>query len=267
MELINKDEIYILRQPEKLILSIIVIDQELKSGLSGKEHFNLGWMTDYSDIIFVFAEDHWNNQKQIDKEVFTSLYQGCGFISVSNKDLGTGIIKVLEYDREILSDTMVHQGYAVLNMSGLDNIDSPTYSQILNIVPYISRPVYEERRLDSSEFHSIYSMTELKETPLKKFPGRDKLWGIFKIIVSALKKRLDSKKEGMFSTWHTKSDLVYFPRLIINQILDYVDKDRDYFNIWSKTFITPDIRYFIASLVKHLRIEILNVPINNVKLK
>ena len=69
----------------------------------------------------------------------------------------------------------------------------------------------------------------------------------------------------MFSTWHTESPMMFFPCGIVYKILDYVDKDNEFYKIWAETFITPDFRFFMASLVEHLGLDILNMELENVK--
>ncbi len=264
MELINKDEIYILRQPEKLIFSIIVVDKELDEPVDDKAHFNLGWLTDFSDVFFIFNESHWSNQVFVGKEKFTSLYQGCGFISGDSKNLGKSLMRVFEYDKEILSEEKAHLGYTIINLSDLVELGTAHLKHLTTSLPYISRPIYKERRLTSSEFFNIYQECDSSiEKPLINQSGRKSIW---RVMMEAWWKRRGNEKDrtGMYSTWHSNSPLIYLPKGIVGLILDKTSQD-SFFNAWTETFVTGDVRFFIASLIKHLGIEILNMEVLEVK--
>lgn len=266
MELINKDEIYILRQPDKLILSIIVVDIDLDKPVNDKAHSNLGWLTDFSDVFFIFNESHWSGQAFVGKEKFTSLYQGCGFISSDSKNLGKSLMRVFEYDKEILSEEKVHLGYTITNLSDLVELGITHFNHLTTSLPYISRPIYKERRLTSSEFFDIYKYKENDssvEKSLSNQPGRKSIW---RVMMEAWWKKRGNEKDrtGMYSNWHSNSPLIYLPKGIVGLILDTTSQD-SFFNAWTETFITGDVRFFIASLIKHLGIEILNMEVLEVK--
>ena len=268
MEKINKDEIYILQEPKKLLQTVIVLDQDLdKKGLGEKEHNTLGWLVNHSDVMFLFSEQHWPGQGKVWKEKFTSLYQGCGFMSGSGKSLGKNIIDILEYDKEILGETKQHLGYIIINASDLGKLYVQKIMSLVEALPMLSRPIYTRRRLGSSEFHDIYLMKpdELKSMS-PELRAEDKWKGVFRKIINALREKCKREnKIGMFSTWHTESPMMFFPCGIVYKILDYVDKDNEFYKIWAETFITPDFRFFMASLVEHLGLDILNMELENVK--
>lgn len=261
----RKDEIYIIHQPRKIIFSLIIVDTLLEKGLDEKIHDNLGWLVNYSDIFFVFPEKHFPELSKINKRKFTSLYQGCGFIESTTKALGTDIIKTLLYDREILSNTRDHLGITISNISDLSNISEKQFNNIHSAISAgISRPVYTVRRLSSSEFHDIYCLGEINyEQSLKNLTGHT---NIFKTIMKALWKKGNLTDDiGMYSTWHSKSPIMYFPKSAIESILRYRTIDKDSFNNWVETFINVDPRYLIASLVNTCGLDILNMEIDKVE--
>lgn len=269
--LTKKDEIYIINQPKKLVLSLIVVDNHLDCPLDDDTHENLGWLTEYSDVFFVFTESHWSGQKMVDKIKFTSLYNGCGFIDSSNKKLGNSFIKVLNYDKEIMSITKNHLGFTVSLLSEVKKFKESDLNKIINnILPNnISRPIYKERRLGSTELFNIYS---LGDTVLDKFPSLKsaglKIKSVFNIILNALlrKKHLDTDGVGMFCTWHAYCPLIYIPKITIDTMLSRIDEEKEDFDYWVNTFITPDPRYFFASLIRYLGIDTLNFTIDSVKI-
>lgn len=269
--LTKKDEIYIINQPKKLLLSLIIVDTHLDCPLNDEVHENLGWLTEFSDIFFVFSESHWSGQSGVDKIKFTSLYNGCGFIDSDNKKLGSKFIKVLSYDKEIMRETKNHLGTTVSLLSDVRNLKKSDFNKIINnILPNnVSWPIYKERRLGSTELFNIYS---LKETVLDKYPSLKtaglKIKSVFNIILSALlrKKHLDTDGIGMFCTWHAYSPMMYIPKVTIETILSHAENEKEDFDYWVDTFITPDPRYFFASLIRYLGLDILNFTIDSVKI-
>lgn len=260
----KKNEIYVISQPKKLILSILVVDLPLTEPLSDKIHNNLGWLVNYSDIFFVFSEPHLKDQKMVDKIKFTSLYQGCGFIDSKTKSLGSEIIKILQYDKEIFEETKNHLGLTIGKLSDLESYKEPDFLHIRDVVlPNITRPIYTERRLTSKELFNIY---ELKNNTTEVFYDRDK-GKIFSTILNALKKRSqETDKIGMYCTWHSDSPFIYIPKISLNTILQYKKSDELGFKDWIDTFITLDPRYLFASLINYVGLEKLNMEIGQVKL-
>ena len=261
----EKDEIFILNQPKRLMFSVIVVDLPLTKPLDDKVHDNLGWLTSYSDIFFIFPESHFPEQSKIDKRKFTSLYNGCGYTECSSKLIGRNIIKTLLYDVEILCNTKNHLGTTISRLSDLSIVSEKQFENLLNIISSgISRPIYTERRLSSSELFDIYSLEDIKSDPsVQNLSGRS----IFRTIIKALHLKRDSIDSlGMYSTWHSNSPYLFFPKSSINSILRYRDLDKPGFNKWVDTFINSDPRYLLASLVNTCGLEILNMETDKVKL-
>lgn len=260
----EKNEIYILNQPKRLLLSIIVVDLPLSKALEEKIHFNLGWLVDYSDLFFIFSESHFPEQNRVDKMKFTSLYGGCGYIENTKDSISSNLVKILLYDKEILGDTQNHLGISVSRLSDISELATHQFSSIQSIMgSSITRPIYTVRRLSSSELFNIYSLNKIEpENSVQELTGR----GIFKTIMRALRVRKKlGNKIGMYSTWHSESPIMYFPKSAIESILRHRDLGKNEFEEWSETFITSDPRYYLASLVNNCGLEILNMEVENVK--
>ena len=269
--LTKKDEIYVISQPKKLVLSLIVVDSNLESELKEKVHNSLGWLKDYSDIFFIFSEKHRPGQRMVDKIKFTSLYNGCGFIESSSERLGHSIFKALRYDKEIFSEDRIHHGFTISLLSELENIKVLDIKKIVeNIIPNnISWPIYKERRLDSKELYNIYKLRNpLLDEPTSQNKAGQIIKSIFSILVNALKRRkFKGETDGvcMYSTWHSLSPMIYIPNACMKIILDHTE-DEDFYN-WLDTFNREDPRYIFASLINYLGLEIFDNEIENIDIK
>lgn len=250
---IKNNEIYVINQPRRIIISLIVVDQDLKTPLNKDVHESLEKLREYSDLFFIFTDQH----KNVDKIKFTSLYRGCGFIVSPDNKIGRSIIKALKYDLEIFSDTRNHLAITVSRIT--DTNKSDNYERLLMMVGKISWPVFECRTLDSGEFHNIYTITQ--DTLNDNGGNRS----IFKTLLGMLrrKKEVDSDGIGMFNTWHSETDLLYFPSVVIERFLKGSEIN---FETWVDTFDTLDPRYMFASLTNLLNIKILNINYSKVKI-
>lgn len=250
---IKNNEIYVINQPKRILLSLVVVDDDLSNPLSKDVHEALGRLQEYSDLFFVFTNQH----NKIDKIKFTSLYRGCGFIVSPDNRTGRSIFKSLKYDLEIFSDQRKHLAITVSRIS--DTNKSDNFERLLTITGKLTRPIFECRTLRSDEFHNIYTITQ--DTLEDK--GGNK--GIFKTLLGMLRKKreVDSDRKGMFNTWHSETDLLYFPSIVIEQFLK---NDEVNFETWVDTFDTLDPRYMFASLTNLLNIKILNLNYSQVDL-
>ena len=68
----NIDEMYVINQPKHSIVSLVVFNDNITEEI----HKNLAKLNDISDIIFIFSRD----QRRINKNKLTSLYNSCGWI-------------------------------------------------------------------------------------------------------------------------------------------------------------------------------------------
>lgn len=257
----KKNEIYIVSQPKRLILSILVVDMPLTEPLPDSIHYKLGRLVDFSDVFFIFSEPHFKEQRMVDKIKFTSLYQGCGFIDTKTTSIGNELIKVLQYEKEIFEETKNHLGITIGKLSDVDKYEMTNFTTLRDsIIPNIGRPIFTLRRLTSSEFFKIYELKDL--SILNTGFGK-----IFSTIVNALLTRrgLYTDKVGMYCTWHSESPFIYMPKTALNSILQYKKLDETGFNSWVNTFVTIDPRFMMASLFNYIGIDILNLEIEQVK--
>ena len=253
---VKNNEIYVINQPKSIILSLIVIDLDLVKELPEKIHNALVKLRDYSDLFFIFTQDH----KKIDKIKFTSLYRGCGFIISPGNNLGRSIFKIMEYDLEIFNDLKKHLAITISRISDLNDIVNKDLEKLTLMTGSIGRPVFRNRILKSEELHDIYTIPEeLKPVEESK--------NVFKTIIGMIKHKKEIQLEtdgvGMFNTWHSNSPVMYFPKPIIEQ---FVEKDSINFENWVDTFTTSDPRYMFSSLINLMNIKILDLDFWEVKL-
>ncbi len=249
---IKNNEIYIINQPEKIILSLIVIDLNLYESLEDNIHDILIKLKDYSDLFFVFTSE----QNKTDKVKFTSLYRGCGFIVSPGNIHGIDLFKVLQYDLEVLSDQKRHLAVTISRMSDLNKVNETYLENLHPMVGQIGRPVFKCRLLGSKELHDIYTLPDNIEINTEEK-------GIFKTILGILKHKRELDCEGMFNTWHSESPIMYFPRSVIEQFMSY---SKINFDTWIKSFTTTDPRFIFSSLTNLLGLKILNLNLDEVKL-
>ena len=112
-----KNEIYVLSQPQRSIISLIVVDSKLP--LEQGEHEKLDKLRNFSDIFFIFSDDLFSETGKIEKNKFTSLYEACGYID-GNSELCEVCLKTILYCLEIFEH---HVGFCIIRLSDLNNIE------------------------------------------------------------------------------------------------------------------------------------------------
>lgn len=230
-----KDEIYIQRQPKHPIVSLILVDDE--TPLTNEQHSNLEELTRLSDVLFIFSDDLFPASRQISKNKFTSLYEGCGWID-GGENLAVSYLKSIQYGLEIFE---VSIGFCIIRLSDLrtklpDNFES----KIINITSSgVSSPIFKIRRLDSTEYFEIY----------KKYGS-----GLFK---------RNQDIENMYCSYTSDSKIVYFKKQIMRQIVDFWRSTGKEENKYITSFTKSDPRYFLASVSKFLGIQIIDSNIED----
>lgn len=222
-----KDEIYILHQPKHSILSIILVNSEFP--IPEPQHNSLSKLLEFSDVFFIFPK----SIKGIDKEKFTSLYEGCGWIEESLRLPETYLHAIL-YSLEIFE---CHVGFCISRLSDLilDIIDP---QKIISLTgSSIVSPVFKTRKLTSPEFYNIYKETNS---------------GIFKT---------KSDSSNMYASYTSESPILYFKRSNLGTIVDFWKSVED--NKYINSFTLKDPRYFFASVCKFLGINTLNSDIHD----
>ena len=223
-----KNEVFILRQPKYSIISLVFINSELPLKL--EQHDKIQDLNNFSDVLFIFP-----NTPSIDKNKFTSLYEGCGWIECG-PNLCETYLKTILYSLEIFEK---HVGYCLINIENIgkinivkniDKIRSITASTVTN-------PIFTIKRLSSQEFYDIYKKSNS---------------GIFKT-------KEDTK--NMYCSYTSSSNILYFKRSIAGMFVNFWKSSEN--NKYISSFSIQDPRYFFASLTKFLEIKTIDSDIES----
>lgn len=135
----------VLKQPEKAIVSIIVVNSLPTENI----HNKLDELRKISDLIFVFGNI------DIDYEKFTSLYQGCGYVVRDKETIVERLKFTLEYCLEIFKS---HASYLLcpdIELLGYNEIDFESLRSVC--FAGLNLPIMIDRRLSNEEFKKIYT--------------------------------------------------------------------------------------------------------------
>ena len=222
-----KIEIYILQQPKHSIISIVLVDSVFP--IPEPQHESLAKLLEFSDIFFVFPK----GVKGIEKEKFTSLYEGCGWV-----EEGSGLIET--YLRAVLYSLEIFECHVGFCMSRLTDLKTDIIDpqKIISLTgSSLVSPVFETRKLTSHEFYEIYKEANS---------------GIFKT---------HSDTSNMYASYTSESPILYFKRSNLGTIIDFWRSSEN--NKYIKSFTLSDPRYFFASVCKFLGIGTLNSNIHD----
>lgn len=256
-EKLNLEAVYVLNQPKHIILSVVVVNCSIP--LIDRIHEDLDKLVKFSDVIFIFCEDKFINNKKINKRKFTSLYQACGFIE-SSGNLAKTLFTVLEYSKEIFKK---HIGITISNLDDINLTDT----QVKNLIEIngsaVMKPVFKIRRLNSDELYESYSNKEFEEY--------DDIELVNFKLVSFILKLFNKKKEeendtiGMYKCYTSDSRLLYFKNGTINILLNFANDER--MKSYIDSFIDDlDIRGILSSMIKKLNIDSLNQNIEDLEI-
>ena len=256
-ENLNQEAVYVLNQPKHIILSVVIVDCSIP--LIDRIHKDLDKLVKFSDVIFIFCEDKFINNKKINKRKFTSLYQACGFIE-SSGNLARTLFTVLEYSKEIFKK---HIGITISNLDDINLTDT----QIKNLIEIngsaVMKPVFKIRRLNSDELYESYSNKEFEEyddIELENFK-------LASFILKLFNKKREENNDtiGMYKCYTSDSRLLYFKNGTINILLNFVNDER--MKNYIDSFIDDlDIRGILSSIIKKLNIDNLNQNIEDLEI-
>lgn len=136
-----RNRFFVGEQPEKAILSIVVVDQVPVPDSSHQKLFEL---QEVSDLLFIIRE------KNIVARKFGSLYRACCWVEAEG-GLAETLMEALEYDKEIFGSHVLVMVTKVSNMTELNGQDLQKIA-----ASSISKPIFETRKLTSQEFFDIY---------------------------------------------------------------------------------------------------------------
>ncbi len=221
---------YVVNQPKKSILSVIIIDREsLDKPLEKEIHSGIDEVSEMSDVVFIFPS---GSETKVDCEKFTNLYSGCAWIVGDWED---ALLEVLEYSYEIFSK---HVGYILLDLSSVPEYPIDT---VINITLSDSRSViFKIERKTPEQLFDYYKV--IREIPEKK------LWEIWK------QPKKNTTTNNFYTLWGTDSKFIY---LRPQHITQYLEKRKlvDTFDSY---------RDFFASITKNLEIQHLDRNIEEV---
>lgn len=216
-KLIDKDGVFLISQPKHKTSSIVVVGNEFP--LSLDKHENIDRLSEVSDIIFVFSSNSFNNHLSIDKDKFTSLYNGCGWVDY-NEFISESVMKVLYYDREIFND---HLGFIITSTWNLSNyvFNPKEYLRILG--SSLQLPILSIKRRDNIELFETYSKLSI----------------------------FSRNEYDKFFKYKSQSNILFFRKPIVDLFLNHWTENEDYF----KTFTDIDCNNMFASLIKYLNLS------------
>lgn len=135
----------VIKQPEKAIVSLVVIDSLPDENI----HNKLDELKKISDLIFIFKGVDINPDK------FTSLYQGCGYLDHEKESIVKTMKFAMEYCLEIFKSHATFLICPELELLKYKEID---FLALQNIsISGLNLPIMIDRRLSSEEFKKIYS--------------------------------------------------------------------------------------------------------------
>ena len=263
---INKGEVYVLNQPRHKLISILLVDN-YSFPLIDRFHDSIDRLVEVSDVVFIFSDYHFPNQRYIDKTKFTSLYRACGFIDCCGKDVGINMFKLFSYVKEVFKH---HIGYIISSTSYL-NITPEIERKLLEINgSSIMKPVFKIRRLDSNELCDIYSsegevIREEDETIRKGVIAMIK--EIFKECdLKQIEKEVNILRDelGMYCCYTSDSSLMYFRNGTINLLVSYSEDD-DWDKFIRSFSYEPHPEYLLSSMIKKLRLDNLDKNIEELE--
>lgn len=258
----QKDEIYVLRQPEKTTLSIIIMKDEFP--LSDKLHEDFEKLSKISDIILIFSDKYFPKSKDINKERFSNIYRVTGWID-SSDNLPKSIVKVLKYSKEIFNK---HVTYTIMNSWEM-NLSDRLINNIVLSGTLVTRPVYKTVRLSSTDYFNIYKKHENEDTIVSlPRPCNSSGWNFFKLRnTESTRGNLikDTHLFRSFSSYTTKTSVFLFKAVTANNLISFFDDPLS--DEYIETFDWEDFRYCFASLIKRLNIETVDVNIEDLDLE
>lgn len=223
----KKEEIYVINQPKHILLSVVVVDCDLP--LTQDVHENINELRSISDVLFVFSDRF----QDINKKKFTALYECCGYIE-STGNIGRTVMKAMIYGKEIFEK---HIGFTVGCLSSLRKSGFSGKLQTL-LGSSISQPVFKLRRLSSEEYYEIY-----KEKRTCFLCNKENV-------------------DNMFCSYTTDSMMMFFRARTIDILFDFMNSNKDVVDSFKKT----DPRFFYASLIKFLNIELVDKNLEDVEI-
>ena len=241
----NKDSVYIIKQPEHTILTVMTVPNIFP--LENDVHESISKLNKISDIIFIFRSP---SLDKINIPKFSNLYNVCGYYIAEQNNPGEAALEVLVYGYEVLRK---HTSYLTLEIDYAPGISSDKALANIQTVnaSSIVKPIFEGRELNSEEFFDIYKKPEKTE----KETGNS-WWGWWK---NTKNEEDETDKKGMWTRWTSISNAIWLRSRTIGLLKDkYEDPE---FNQYSNTFTDLNPDKLLISLLKKLGIDNINASI------
>ena len=233
-----RNRFYVGEQPDKSILSLVVIDEV---PLSEEAHTRLGELREVSDLLFILPEKH---RMGILAQKFGSLYQACCWVE-SEGELGEAMMESLEYDKEIFGN---HALVLITQASNITDLKGEKLQKIA--ASALSKPIYQTRRLTSQEFYAIYkdgSDRSCGEKNFKSWFNRYIPWPNFEPAPDL---------SNLYTTHIVTSKETLLRPAVIGKMLEFWKSERDdgfSGEGYVCSFCQPSLNYILASMLKRLK--------------
>lgn len=235
----NKDAVYVVKQPTHSIVSIVVVD-EAKTPLHPAAHSNLDQLADVTDVIFVFSERF--SVSGFAPEKFSNLYRGCAYIQGSGNVLGKPIFQAMLYAQEIFRR---HAAYVVTDLERLSKLRLQNREILQTLAgSAVVKPILRIKRLSPEELYSIY----LPEKEKEEEEGKTPWWKFWEDSSTTM-----NGEDRINSRYCSDSNLMFFKQTLVKIFLkNYEDKK---FKKYINTFSEDDPSYLFASYIRELGID------------
>lgn len=246
----NKDAIYVIKQPVHSIVSIIVVNSD-RLPIKPIAHRNIDALGEFSDLVFVFS-DHFS-MRGLNVQKFSNLYQASSYIYGSGDILGKPIFTALAYCTEIFRK---HVAFIITDTEKLEKAKLPGKEKILTITGApLEKPIFQITRLGPEELFEIYTRPDdykpKRISPWWRFWKRE-FWD-------------RSDTDRINSTFTSPSALLYIKASTIRVLLKtYESKE---FKEYIDSFSEDDLSYLFASFLKALGIDNMDKSIEEIKLE
>lgn len=235
-----RNRFYVGEQPDKSILSLVVVDE---MPLSDEAHVRLGELREVSDLLFIIPSEL---RIRILAQKFGSLYQACCWVESEGK-LGEAMMESLEYDKEIFGS---HGLVLITHVSDITDLKGERLQKIAS--SSLSKPICQTRRLTSQEFYAIYKKGE------DEFPG----WMSKYFFIPQPSPDLSN----LYTTHTVISKETLLRPAVIGKMLEFWKSEKDdgfSGEGYVCSFCQPSLNYILASMLKRLKQGELEVSVDD----
>lgn len=226
-----RNRFYVGDQPDKSILSLVVIDE---IPLAEEAHERIGELREVSDLLFILPEKH---RMGILAQKFGSLYQACCWVE-SEGELGEAMMESLEYDKEIFGS---HVLVLITHASNITDLKGEKLQKIA--ASALSKPIYQTRRLTSQEFYAIYQDGRTRSNWFNRYIP----WPNFEPTPDL---------SNLYTTHTVTSKETLLRPVTIGKMLEFWKSERDdgfSGEGYVCSFCQPSLNYILASMLKRLK--------------